>query len=96
MILKKIFIVFDFPVPLLIRTLQTTTKTSEIHREDSNLPLLPINWLLKMTASVSVYLEPKKHLKESVMVFKVKHSRVTKTAIQLFIYGQLRSNRKGN
>lgn len=78
----KIFIIFDFPVPLLRISMKTTAKTSKIHTEDSNLLLLPITGLLQRICfdrpNISVYLKPKKHLKESNMIFKNKHSRVTK------------------
>lgn len=77
MILMNIFILFDFPVPLLTRSMKTVAKRGQQTAIAANYLLLSKHLLLYDRPNISVYLNPKKHHKESSIFFKIKHSRVT-------------------
>lgn len=73
----NIFIFFDFAVPLLTRSMKTAAKRGQQPAIAANYLLASKDLLLCDRPNISVYLNPKKHHKESSIIFKIKHSRVT-------------------
>jgi len=80
MILMKVFIIFDFPVPFANSKIYENhcKNVQDSHRRQR--PTIAASYLLTSKAlllydrqKISVYLEPKKNLKESSTVIKIKH-----------------------